>query len=107
MILLTDLSSVILEFDPYEGIENIIAAGISAFALLLLALSVTAFRKTGLRITVYAIIIFALFAIQQLLDYGSNIYSWLDTPLADVFTSSLTLAILVLFFIAIVKTKIR
>ena len=52
-------------------------------------------------------IIFALFAIQQLLDYSSNIYSPLDTPITDVVISALTLAILVLFFVAIVRTKLR
>jgi len=105
LILLTSLSSVILQIDPFEGIENVIAAGIGAFSLLLLALSITAYRKTGLRITIYAIIIFALFAIQQLLDYLDNIYSSLDTPITDIIISALTLAILVLFFLAIVRTK--
>ena len=99
------LSSILLEFDPFEGVENIISAAIGVFSLLLLALSITAFRKTRLRITIYAMIIFALFAIQQLLDYSSNIYSSLDTPITDVVISALTLAILVLFFLAIVKTK--
>ena len=50
-------------------------------------------------------IIFALFAIQQLLDYSSNIYSSLDTPITDVVISALTLAILVVFFLAIVRSK--
>jgi hypothetical protein len=105
LTLLTSLSSVILQIDPFEGIENVIAPGIGAFSLLLLALSITAYRKTGLRITIYAIIIFALFAIQQLLDYLDNIYSSLDTPITDIIISALTLAILVLFFLAIVRTK--
>jgi hypothetical protein len=99
------LSSVILQFDPFEGLENVIAAGIGTFSLLLLALSITAYRKTGLRITIYAMIIFALFALQQLLDYLDNIYDSLDTPITDVTISALTLAILVLFFLAIVRTK--
>ena len=106
LILLMILSSMLLEFDPFEGVENIIAAAIGVFSLLLLALSITAFRKTRLRITIYAMIIFALFAIQQLLDYSSNIYRSLDTPITDVVISALTLAILVLFFIAIVRTKL-
>jgi hypothetical protein len=50
-------------------------------------------------------IIFALFGFQQLLDYVSNIYSWLDTPATDVILSALTLTILVLFFLAIVRSK--
>lgn len=103
--LLTGFSSVILQFYQYEGLENAIAIGVGIFSLLLLALSITAYRKTGLRITIFAIIIFALFAIQQLLDYLDNIYSALDTPLTDVTISAITLAILVLFFLAIVRWK--
>jgi len=92
--------------DTYEGLENLIAVGISVFAVLLLALSITAFRKTGLRMTIYAIIIFALFFIQQLLDYLDNIFSSLDNPVTDISISALTLAILVIFFLAIVRPKI-
>jgi hypothetical protein len=103
---LASLSAVILDLE-LEGLENAIAVGIGIFSLLLLALAITAFRKTGLRITIYAIIIFALFAIQQLFDYFENIIPELDTPLTSVLIDSLTLAILVLFFLAIVRIKIR
>src|SRR6185312_16937067 len=100
------LSAVLLEIDLYEGLENGIAAGIGAFSLLLLALSVTAYRKTGLRLILYGITIFALFAIQQFLDYTQNIVPEYDTPQISAFVDSLTLVILVMFFLAIVRTKI-
>jgi cobalamin biosynthesis protein CobD/CbiB len=103
---LLTLSTVLLEIDLFDGLENAIAVGIGIFSLLLLALSITAYRKTGLRITVYAIIIFALFAIQQLFDYFENIIPELDTPVTGVLVDSLTLVILVLFFLAIAKPKI-
>jgi len=103
---LLTLSAVLLEIDLYEGLENAIAAGIGIFSLLVLALSITAYRRTGLRITIYAIIIFALFAIQQLFDYFESIIPELDTPLTGVLLDSLTLAILVLFFLAIVRPRI-
>ncbi len=106
LTLLTILFSVILEIEPFEGLENAVALAIGIFSLLLLALSITAYRKTGLRITIYAIIIFALFAIQQTMEFLEDVFSSLDTPITDVTISSLTLAILVLFFLAIVRTKI-
>ena len=106
LTLFTSFSSVISEIDSFERLENGIAIGIAIFSLLLLALSITAFKKTGLRVTIYAIIIFALFAIQQILDYLGEIFITLDTPITDVIVSSMTLAILVLFFLAIVRTKI-
>ena len=104
--MLTILFSVFLQIDEFEGVENGIALGIAIFSILLLALSMTAFKKTGLRITIYAIIIFALFAIQQILEYLEEIFITLDTPITDVIISSMTLAILVFFFLAIVRTKI-
>ena len=106
LTLLTILFSVILEIEPFEGLENAVALGIGIFSLLLLALSITAYRKTGLRLTIYAMIIFALFAIQQTIEFLEDIISLLDTPIIDVTNSSLTLAILVLFFLAIVRTRI-
>jgi hypothetical protein len=106
LTLLTILFSVILEIEPFEGLENAVALAIVIFSLLLLALSITAYRKTGLRFTIYAIIIFALFAIQQTIEFLEDVFSSLDTPITDVTVSSLTLAILVLFFLAIVRTKI-
>jgi len=107
LTLLTSLSSFILEIESFEGLENGIALGIAIFSILLLALSITAFKKTGLKVTIYAIIIFALFAIQQILDSLDDIFITLDTPITGVIISSMTLAILVLFFLAIVRTKIR
>jgi hypothetical protein len=106
LTLLTVLFSVISQIDSFEGLENAIALGITVISLLLLALSVTAYRKTRLKVTIYAIIIFALFAIQQFIDYLDNIIVVLDNPITDVVVSSLTLTILALFFLAIVRTKI-
>ena len=106
LTLLTVLFSVISEIDSFEGLENAIALGITVISLLLLALSVTAYRKTRLKVTIYAIIIFALFAIQQFIDYLDNVIPALDNPITDVVISSLTLTILALFFLSIVRTKI-
>jgi hypothetical protein len=106
LTLLTVLFSVISQIDSFEGLENAIALGITVISLLLLALSATAYRKTRLKVTIYAIIIFALFAIQQFIDYLDNIIVALDNPITDVVVSSLTLTILALFFLAIVRTKI-
>ncbi len=106
LTLSTIFFSVISEIDSFDRLENGIAIGIAIFSILLLALSITAFKKTHLKVTIYAIIIFALFAIQQFMDYLDDIFITLDTPIIGVIISSMTLAILVLFFLAIVRTKI-
>jgi hypothetical protein len=50
--------------------------------------------------------IFDLFYdIPQLFDYSENIFPELDTPLTGVLVDSLTLAILVLFFLAIIRIE--
>jgi hypothetical protein len=50
--------------------------------------------------------IFELFYdIPQLFDYSENIFPELDTPLTGVLVDSLTLAILVLFFLAIIRIE--
>lgn len=77
---------------------------IIVISLVLMALSITAYWNTHLRKVLFAIIIFALFAIQHIINY-------VDAQVADImpddirFTlfSSITLAILVLFFFTIVK----
>jgi hypothetical protein len=97
---------LIHQTEPFEGVENLVALGIGILSILLLALSITAYRKTRLQLTIYAIIIFAIFAIQQFIDYLDDILIVLDVPITDVIISSLTLAILILFFIAIVRTRI-
>jgi hypothetical protein len=106
LTLLNIFFSFIHQTEPYEGLENAVALGIGILSILLLALSITAYRKTGLKLTIYAIIIFAFFAIQQFIDFADDIFVTLDVPITDVIISSLTLAILVLFFLAIVRTKI-
>ena len=106
LTLLNIFFPLIHQTEPFEGIENVVALGIGILSILLLALSITAYRKTRLQLTIYAIIIFAFFAIQQFIDFLDDIFIALDTPITDVIISSLTLAILVLFFLAIVRTKI-
>src|ERR671911_345419 len=73
------------EFEPYEPITQAIQIAIAAFSVLLLALSISAYKKTALRRILYAAVAFGLFAIQMF--FG------------------ITLAILVLFFMAIVRKK--
>jgi hypothetical protein len=93
------------EFEPYEPITQAIKIAIAAFSLLLLGLSVSAYRKTHLRRLVYAAVAFGLFALQLFFDYLEDAIPAFDTPYSDIIFFGITLAILVLFFMAIVKKK--
>jgi hypothetical protein len=92
------------EEEWYDSIESIIQAAIGIFSLLLLGLSIMAYRRTGLKKIVFAAIAFSLFAIQLILEALEETIGILEEPpIGDILSASMTLAILVLFFLAIVR----
>ena len=63
-----------------------------------------AYRRTGLKKIIFAAIAFSLFAAQLILGSLEESFGLLEeTPIIDILSSSMTLAILVLFFLAIVR----
>jgi hypothetical protein len=101
----TGLGTGPMEVDPYEPIVQLIKIGIAAFSLLLLGLSITAYKRTALKAIMYAAIAFGLFAAQLLFDYMEDAIEGLEQPYNDVIYYAMTLAILVFFFLAIVRRK--
>jgi hypothetical protein len=100
LFLQTELS----EEEWYDSIESIILAVTGVFSLLLLTLSILAYKRTGIKKIIFAAIAFSLFAIQLILESLEESLGILeDPPIGDILSSSLTLAILVLFFLAIVR----
>ena len=55
-------------------IENILRLGIGAFSVILLALSISAYRKSGLKKIAYAAIAFALFVCNTVIFWNSRGY---------------------------------
>lgn len=110
-ILLTVFSGFFLqtglsEEEWYDSIESAILATTGIFSLLLLALSISAYRRTGLRKIIFAAIAFSLFAIQLILGSLEETFGFLEEPpIGDILTASMTLAILVMFFLAIVRKE--
>jgi hypothetical protein len=94
-----------MEVEPYEPITQVIQIAIAAFSLLLLGLSISAYKKTSLKRILYAAVAFGLFAIQIFFDYLEDAVEAFDTPYSDIIFYGMTLAILVLFFMAIVRKK--
>jgi hypothetical protein len=94
-----------MEVEPYEPITQAIKIAITAFSLLLLGLSISAYKKTAIKRILYAAIAFGLFAIQMFFDYLEDAAEGFDTAYSDIIFYGITLAILVLFFIAIVRKK--
>jgi hypothetical protein len=89
--------------EPYEPAVQLIKVGIAAFSLLLLGLSISAYRKTALKGIIYAAIAFGLFAAQLFFDYLEDAVEGWEQPFNDVIFYAMTLAILVLFFLAIIR----
>ncbi|MEW6604586.1 MAG: hypothetical protein AB1351_07845 [Thermoproteota archaeon] len=89
--------------DAFEPVEQMIKIGIAAFSLLLLGLSISAYRKTALKGIIYAAIAFGLFAAQLFFDYMEDAVEGWEQPYSDVIFYAMTLAILVLFFLAVVR----
>jgi hypothetical protein len=94
-----------MEVEPYEPITQAIKIAIAAFSLLLLGLSISAYKKTALRRILYAAVAFGLFAIQMFFDYLEDAVEGFDTAYSDIIFYGITLVILVLFFIAIVRKR--
>ena len=96
----------LFEEEWYDSIESTILAATGVFSLLLLGLSILAYKRTGIKKIIYAAIAFSLFAIQLILESLEESLGILeDPPIGDILSSSLTLAILVLFFLAIVRRE--
>ena len=92
-----------MEVEPYEPITQVIQIAIAAFSLLLLGLSISAYKKTALKRILYAAVAFGLFAIQIFFDYLEDAVEAFDTPYSDIIFYGMTLAILVLFFVAVIR----
>ena len=94
--------SLIQQVPISDLIEIILYVIGSAFSLILLSLSISAYRKNPQRRLSYAITAFSLFGVFLIYENFEHALTF-DNPFADIIIPSSTLAILVLFFLAITK----
>ena len=92
-----------IDIEPLGVTQNLISFFIGIFSILLLLLSISSYRKTGLKNILYATGAFGLFAIRLFIEVLEENYNIWDSYVVGFMSSSMTLAILVLFFLAIVK----
>lgn len=88
---------------PLTDLLNGIEIGIIVLSISLFALSLIAFRRSGLTRILFASAAFALFAIQLFLELGDDLINFVSDVEADIILSVITLAILLLFFLAILR----
>jgi hypothetical protein len=98
-----NVHSFFLEVEHVELLEQSIFALIGIFSILLLLLSLSAYKKTGVKSTLYAAAAFGLFGVGLFLKVLEESYESFDSIYSDILTSAITLSILILFFLAIVK----
>jgi hypothetical protein len=84
-------------------VEAIIYVSSTVLSLLLLALSISAYRNTGLKKILYAIVAFVLFAAYLFYEYLEGIFNFLENTYSDIILPSMIFGVLVLFFLAIVR----
>ena len=97
-------SKLFLEIEPF-AIDDGLEIGIGIFSIILFALSITAYRNTGIKKILFAAAAFGLFAIQLLVDSLEDYIEFFEEGITDILVALITLAILILFFVAIVKKK--
>lgn len=98
-------SLLILQTEFTVTVENIETLLIGMFSIVLLFLSITSYRKTRLKNIKYAAVAFGLFAFDVLVELIMEKYYVGNYPMLDLLHTSITLAILGLFFLAIVKKR--
>jgi len=100
------LSKLFLQVEEGSfGIGDGLEIGIGIFSLVLFALAITAYRNTGIKKILFAAGAFGLFAVQLLVDSLEDYFGFLEEQVIDILVPLITFAILVLFFVAIVKKR--
>ena len=92
-------------FGPgFSEIFTVTQISIIVISILLMILSITIYRNKNLKRIVFAIAIFAIFATQHILNYvDAKLVDIMPDDMRYALYSSMTLVIIVLFFLAIVK----
>ena len=91
-----------LDVDTKVETRELLDLAVAAFALVLLALSLSAYRKTGLRRLLMVSLAFALFAVEVGLRELDDYVFELGTQVDLIITVGMEFAILLLFFLAVV-----
>jgi hypothetical protein len=96
------IEPLIQEIQLNDVIEMSLYAVGSVISALLTVLSISAYRTSGLKKLGYAVFAFALFCGFLIYEILEQLLS-LDNPYTDIIIPSSALAILILFFLAVVK----
>jgi len=88
-----------------DVIEALLYAAGTVLSAILIALTISAYRKSGMKKLRYAVIAFSLFCGFLIYENLENLFR-IDNPYTDIIIPSMGLAILVFFFIAVIKKNV-
>lgn len=92
-------------FGPgFSEVFTVTQLSIITISILLMVLSITIYRNKNLKRIAFAIAIFAIFAIQHIINYiDAKVVDIMPDDMRYAMYSSMTLVIILLFFLAMVK----
>jgi cbb3-type cytochrome oxidase subunit 3 len=99
------LISPLVDFDQGFETEEIINAGIAAFAIILLLITLSTYRKTQLRSLLLVSGAFGLFAVLVVIRQLDSFIDVVGYQTDQIITAVFELMVLLLFFLAIVMKK--
>ncbi|MDA4123444.1 MAG: hypothetical protein OK456_09725 [Thaumarchaeota archaeon] len=99
------LISPLVNFDQGFETEEVINAGIAVFAIILLLITLSTYRKTRLRSLLLVSAAFGVFAVEVLIRQLDSFIDVVGYQTDQVITAVFELAVLILFFLAIVMKK--
>ena len=94
--------SALVNFDEQFETEELLDVAIGVFALVLLALSISAYRKTRLRRLLIVSLAFLLFAVDVVIRQLDVLVFTLGFQTVQVISTAIEFVILLLFFLAVV-----
>lgn len=94
--------SQLVNFDEQFETEELLDVAIGIFALVLLALSISAYRKTRLRRLLIVSLAFLLFAVDVVIRQLDVLIFTLGFQTVQVISTAIEFVILLLFFLAVV-----
>ena len=98
-----DIFSLLIHRINYsELIEMLLYIAGSMLSLVLVLLSISSYKQSGLKKLMYAVIAFSLFCVFLIYEGLEHFYS-LDNPFTDIVIPSSGLAIILFFFLAVIK----
>jgi hypothetical protein len=94
-----------LDLDRMQETSELLSLVVGVFALVLLALSITAYRKTNLRRLLFVSFAFGLFAVEVSIRQIDFFVFSIGSGTLEVLSTVMDLVILLLFFLALVVSK--